>query len=558
MAINDLLEPELLYERELKQKHHDNVVKFLGDLVKKSGIDKEANKLTCKEYYEEAANLNSLKKKLANLNILKGIFIFLCLLIAGIFLLIFVYKPKRKALDELIRESEDKILSLLNKAKEEMAPLNALFESSIPPRIMEETAPLLDMDRIFDVKKYEILHDKYGLWDNSDEDSSTVDLQSGTILGNPFVIFKDLKKDMVMERYEGNLLVSYTVGSGQNKRLVTQTLHAFVNKPKPVYSNETYLIYGNDAAPNLSFSRNPSEINKLNDKEIERYVKHHEKDLTKLAEKATKKGTNYTPLGNSEFELFFGGLDRNNEVEYRLLFTPLAQKSMLQILKSKVGFGDDFTFIKDKGLNMIKSIHSQGETLFVNANAFKGFDYEVIEKFFIEFNEAYFKALYFDFAPLLSIPLYQQHKSREYIYKNNVGSNFNCFEHEVVANNYDKKRFLPKNADTELILKTSLVSKDKESDIVNVCAHSFEKHNRTTYVPTVAGNGRTYEVPVHWVEYVPVTRDEQIRISDLGEDDEIKFSKFRKDDVIYVRGLVSSEKDLNVDIKQLKSLMKKD
>lgn len=558
MAINDLLEPELLYTSELKQKHNDNVVSYFDNLVKISGVDPEENKKTCKAYYDAFADLEKLNKKSRNLNLLKVLLIILCFVIVGIFLLIFVYKPKRKALDEKIKEQQNLVNSLLAKANQEMAPLNALFESSIPSKIMETTTPLIDMDRIFDVKKYEILRDKYGMWDNSDEDSSTLDLQSGNILGNPFVVFKELNKKMMMERYEGTLSISYYVGSGQNRRLMVETLHAFVEKPKPVYSTNTYLLYGNDAAPNLTFSRNPSEINKLDEKGIDKYVRHHEKDLEKMAEKATKKGGNYTPLGNSEFELFFGGLDRNNEIEYRLLFTPLAQKSMLQILKSKVGFGDDFRFVKDKGLNLITSTHSQGDVLFVNASDFKGFDFEKVKEFFITFNNNYFKALFFDFAPLLAIPLYQQHKSQEYIYKNNVGSNFNCFEHEVVANRFDISRFKPKNAGTNVILKTSLVSKEKESDIVNVSAHAFEKFSRTDYVPKLGGDGKMHSVPVHWVEYVPVSRDEQIRISDLGLDDEVKFNKYGQRDVIYAKGLVSIEKDINVDIEKIKSFMKKD
>lgn len=558
MAINDLLEPELLYTSELKQKHNDNVVSYFDNLVKISGVNPEENKKTCKAYYDACTDLEKLNKKSRNLNLLKVLFIILCFIIVGIFLLIFVYKPKRKALDEKIKEQQNLVNSLLAKANQEMAPLNALFESSIPSKIMETTTPLIDMDRIFDVKKYEVLRDKYGMWDNSDEDSSTLDLQSGNILGNPFVVFKELNKKMMMERYEGTLSISYYVGSGQNRRLMVETLHAFVEKPKPVYSTNTYLLYGNDAAPNLTFSRNPSEINKLDEKGIEKYVRHHEKDLEKMAEKATKKGGNYTPLGNSEFELFFGGLDRNNEIEYRLLFTPLAQKSMLQILKSKVGFGDDFRFVKDKGLNLITSTHSQGDVLFVNASDFKGFDFEKVKEFFITFNNNYFKALFFDFAPLFAIPLYQQHKSQEYIYKNNVGSNFNCFEHEVVANRFDISRFKPKNAGTNVILKTSVVSKEKESDIVNVSAHAFEKFSRTDYVPKLGGDGKMHSVPVHWVEYVPVSRDEQIRISDLGLDDEVKFNKYGQRDVIYAKGLVSIEKDINVDIEKIKSFMKKD
>ena len=553
----DLLEPELLYTRELKQKHHDSVVNYFNKLVEKAGTKKDENKHTCKKYYEECENLKALEKKRGGLTALLVLFIFLCLVIAGIFLIIFVYKPKKKALEEAIKNQEAKVQSLLDEAWAQMSSLNALFESSIPSKIMQTTTPLIKMDRIFDVKKYEMLHDKYGLWDNSDENSSTLDLQSGSILGNPFVVFKDLSKQVIMQRYEGTLTVSYFVGSGKDRRTVFETLHAYVNKPKPVYSKETYLVYGNEAANHLTFSRSPSCINSLDEKGIEKYVRKNEKDLQKLAEKAMKKGGNYTPLGNPEFELFFGGLDRDNEVEYRLLFTPLAQKSMLQILKSKVGYGDDFRFLKDKGLNVITSAHSQGTALFVDIEAFKGFDYEKVEEFFINYNDNYFKALFFDFAPLLAIPLYQQMKAHEYIYKNNVGSNFNCFEHEVVANKYDTNTFRPLNGKTECILKTSIKSKVGETDVVNVVSHSYNTINRTEMVPKMAGNGHVYMVPVHWVEYIPVQAESEFSVSDLGTDDEIKFKSLGHNDVIYAKGLVSS-KALNVDINQLKSLMQKD
>ena len=556
----DLLEPELLYTRELKQKHHDNVVNYFNKLVEKAKTDKDANKATCSKYYKECAKLEVLNKKSRNLNILKGLFIFLCLLIAGIFLLIFVYKPKRKALDAEISKQQQIIQELLDEANAQMASLNYLFESSIPAKIMQTTTPLIQMDRIFDVSKYEMLREKYGMWDNSDKDSSTLDLQSGSILGNPFVVFKDKVKSTVMQRYEGTLSISYYVGYGKDRRLVHEVLHAHVDKPKPVYSNDTYLVYGNEAANHLSFSRTPSNINTFkSEADIDKYVRKHEKDLTKLAEKAMKKGGTYTPLGNSEFELFFGGLDRDNEVEYRLLFTPLAQKSMLQVLKSKVGYGDDFRFVKDKGLNVITSAHSQGSTLFVDADSFRGFDFEKVEDNFITYNENYFKALFFDFAPLLSIPLYQQHKPHEYIYRDLYGSNFNCFEHEVVANKYNKSIFAPINAKTDVIIKTLFDKKSEDSDVVNVKSYSHDMIQRTEIVTVWGGDGHPHGVPVHWIEYVPVEGGGQFTMGDLGNDDEVSFKSLGQNDVIYAKGLVSTiGQSLNVDINYLKSTMKKD
>lgn len=63
--------------------------------------------------------------------------------------------------------------------------------------------------------------------------------------------------------------------------------------------------------------------------------------MNRLANQAIKQGRNFTPLANTKFEVMFKAYDRNNEVQYRLLFTPLAQQNMLEILTGKAGFGDD-------------------------------------------------------------------------------------------------------------------------------------------------------------------------------------------------------------------------
>ena len=558
MANIDLLETEHLYNYELKYKHHDNVVEYFAELVKKAGTDTKGNKLTCTKYYEEKAKLDGLLKRLGKLKLLKILFIFLIFVIAGIFLLIFVWKPKFKDITVRIHEQQVLCDELLNTAKSQMASLNALFESAIPAKIMQTTTPLIQMDRIFDVKKYELLHEKYGLWDNSDEKTSTLDLQSGSILGNPFVVFKDKVQREVTQRYTGQLIIRYYVGSGKNRHMVTQTLHAYVDKPKPVYSNETYLVYGNEAADRLSFSRVPSELNKMNENDIEKYVRHHEKDLQKLADKAMKKGGTYTPLGNTEFELFFNATNRDNEDQFRLLFTPLGQKAMMQVLKSKVGYGDDFKFIKKKGLNIISSVHSQGNKLWVDPEQFRGWDFEKVMNNFYAINDEYFRALFFDFAPLLAIPLYQQYKSHEYIYKNNVGSNVCPFEHEVLANKYGNNVFMPILGKTDLIIKTVLALRRSQQDKVKVTSHSFDTIRHIEYVTKIGGDGFPHNVPVEWIEYVPVQAENEISVGDLGVDDEIKFNSLGQNGVIYERGLVSTHSEtLNVDINSLKSLMSK-
>ena len=51
----------------------------------------------------------------------------------------------------------------------------------------------------------------------------------------------------------------------------------------------------------------------------------------------------------------------------------------------------------------------------------------------------------------------------------------------------------------------------------------------------------------------------QISAGDLGTDNEIKFRELGRSDIIYERGLVSTNSEtLNVDINQLKAIMAKD
>ena len=585
----DLLEPEKLYSLRLKDEHHSRVEKYFDDLTKQSGVDIGANKETCTKYYQNETLIQKYTKKLNGQRALMGLFI--AMIVAGVILfaiafllktsvriLFFIFGPALLILGIVLlctvyRNNAKKFKSELSRltaigeqlkleALKQMSALNRLFDPQISSRLFSETVPLIQMDRIFDAKKFEMLKEKYGLWGNEDEERSTLNLQSGTILGNPFVFFKDKVMKMMPHRYEGTLVITYTTrhvdSKGHSYTIThTQTLHAFVTKPRPEYSKETYLIYGNEAAPHLSFKRLKSNINSMDEKGIEKYVHKNEKNLTKLAEKQMSKGGTYTPLGNSEFELFFGGLDRDHEVEYRLLFTPLAQKAELALLKSKVGFGDDFNMQKIKMINIVESEHSQGDSIFAQVEDFRGFDYEVIKEHFITFNDYYFKAVYFDFAPLMAIPLYQQYKPREYIYRQTYKGNFAPFEHETIANRYHLKDFMHPDSDTDAIIKTVLNKNMNGIDEVNVISHSYKAVSHVEIVPTLGGDGRMHGVPVTWYEYVPLTQSGNIiHVADVGGTLP-EFNRLGNKDVIYERGLVSSSNLLNVDINSLKSRMAK-
>lgn len=556
MNPQDLLEPSRLYKLGLKEEHHERVVKFFDDLTKTGEVNIEENKVTCSSIYRKQAEVQKAQNKLGNMVWLALLFGILCLIIIGIILFIKVYKPRKQKLQSLIVKLNKEIDELTHQAWAQMSKLNSLFNDDIPARLFQASVPLIQMDRNFDIKKYEMLVEKYGMWGSSAANRSVLNLQTGSILGNPFVFFKDKVMNMVPHTYVGTRIVTYTrrvySKEGSYNVTVTETLRATITKPKPEYSQETYLVYANEAAPHLTFTRSPSPMQGMDEKEREKYVRKHEDDLLKRA----KKVTTYTPLGNPLFELSFGGLDRNNEVEYRLLFTPLAQRAMIDLLFSNEGFGDDFYMKKDKYLNIIESLHMRGRSIFMDIIDFRGFDYEKVRTRFIDFCDYYFKAVFFDFAPLLSIPLYQQLKSHDYIYKNTSKSRITPFEHEMLTNKYNPKEFADKSGVTDIIYHTSYQGTNKGAEQVRVSAHSFRTEVHVENVMKIAGNGMSYAVPVTWYEYIPVTGEGELQIGNVGGD-ELTFRGLGYQNTIYMRGLVALKSGLNVDINSLKSLMAK-
>jgi len=106
----------------------------------------------------------------------------------------------------------------------------------------------------------------------------------------------------------------------------------------------------------------------------------------------------------------------------------------------------------------------------------------------------------------MSIPLYQQHKPHEYIYKDNYERNYTSFESDVLANALDVSLLRDPNTVTNTILKTSLIGKNDDQDVIMVTAHSFYGVDRVDYVSVYGGDGNYHDVPVPWVEYCPTTK----------------------------------------------------
>ncbi len=551
-----LLEPLEAYKQSYKQEFERNAEAYFDDLVSKSGISLDDNRATVASYDAKMKQVAQLDKRLSRNKGARGFLIFLIvlgviLLVIGILSLLqesYLFgsltlvggaacmavgfgiifgkiNPLLKRTEAERQKRQAEADSFLEEAWKQMAPLNALFDDTATRKLIESTIPLVKIDDNFNMRRYDYLCTKYGFGEPNDPERSTIGILTGEILGNPFVVDRELVHTMGTCTYTGSLVITwtttYTDAQGHSHTQThTQTLIAMLTRPKPYYSEQTRLIYGNEAAPDLHFSRTAGHAESLSEGKREKTVKSGAKKLRKLQELAMTDDdptTNFTEMGNTEFDVLFGALDRDNEVQFRLLFTPLAQKNMIALMTDTAGFGDDFAMRKDGCLNFVSSEHSAHWDLDTSDyKRYYSYSADIARKTFVDFNCSYFKYLYFDLAPLLSIPLYQQHKPQEYIYPENYFRNYTPYESEFLANRVGQNAFCHPDTATQTILKTEFLDKEGGSDKIRVTAYSYRAEDRLDFVTELGGDGNLHAVPVHWVEYIPIVQTGTAAMRELG------------------------------------------
>ncbi|MCQ2792497.1 MAG: hypothetical protein MJ208_03125, partial [Bacilli bacterium] len=508
-SIKDITEPVKAYQ-QAKEMYHQNVVDYFDQLVKDSQTNLEANKSTCDAYYKkltEVDNANKKSNKKGRLKTFLKVLMVICFITIALIPVGLLIKSRIKnKIDVEIQHANDLANKLTEEANQlkgeaikQTATLNSMYDWNIAATLLSKTIPLIQTDKYFNNEKLQYLTEKYGFAEHKGDDISTKFVQSGSIVGNPFIIEQNYVQEMAPFVYTGTLVIHYvTYSRGSNGQSYpvhhTQTLVAHVTKPKPNYYLETWLVYGNAAAPKLTFSRRPSGVKGMDDKQLSKFTSKFSKKLDKIS----KKDQDFTQMANTKFESLFNALDRDNEVEFRLLFTPLAQNNMVDLIRMKEPYGDDFIFHKQHELNFIKTAHAQGFDYSNNPALFINFDANKSKEDLINYCDAYFEHIYFDLAPLLTIPLYQNYKAREYIYKDNHKNRYPSFETESLANGFDKKDLVHKDTATDAILKTEFVKRDGDIDIYNIVAHTFKANPKVDIVPTLGGDGRMHPVPVHW------------------------------------------------------------
>ncbi len=553
---NILYKPKDLYERQLKQQYHSAAAQYFDKLVKETNTDAALNAQHVKEYNNALAKQKAAENEVSKSNGYKALIIFLCVLCflvgfifffiaisnistrwyfllitaaldgVGIYLIVYTCKNLNTQISKkqnALHTAEESTKSKLSECYNDMAVLNRCFDWSMPTAIMKKVTDIIDLDPYFSRERLDYLVKKFGLPSDGEDNESTLEILSGNIQGNPFVLKTTRTAQMGYQRYSGTLTITwqtYSINS-EGKTVThhhTQVLSAYTSHPAPIYSTNTVLIYGNEAAPNLTFTHEPSDINQLRQRERESTIKREMKQIRKKADNAVQNGSRFTPTSNDAFDVFFGGLDRNNEVEFRLLFTPLAQQNMMSLLQDPLPFGDDFRMIKDHMVNYIISNHSQAFDYSASPNRYQSHNLNESRNAFINYCDEFIENLFFDLAPLLSIPLYQMHKPKEYIYQRDPPSNYSYCEHETIANSMNKNLFRPHGADPTLpvMIKSKYASKNGKVDDVHVHTYSYRTTEMVDYVSVYGNDGYYHDVPVPWIKYDRVDKDTSFDLAYTG------------------------------------------
>lgn len=541
--IEDIHEPVELYGTIFKQAHARNTSEFFEDLVRRSRVDERANLTTVKELRALEAKVKGESSSIRWWRILRGTLVvagvICCIMtfshlawVAGVLAAIAVVAVK---LNPLINSIEQRLNILkkqrdkkLKEAWQQMAPLNQLYDWSMLAMLVRRTVPSIKLDPYFSNGRLRELRESFGWNDQFNQGSSVVFAHSGELNGNPLVITQTLNHWMGSKTYNGSLTIRWTEqvrDSNGNWRTETrtQTLHASVTKPFPEYGDRKVVIYGNEAAPELSFSREPSKLSGLGDGAISAWRKARAVKTLEAKSRDLDKGKGFTVMSNREFDALFGATDRDHEVQFRLLFTPLAQQEMVKLLKDNaVGYGDDFEFAKSRMINVVEPAHMTATDISADPAKFHAYELAHSRKFFNEYHNDVFKSLFFGLAPLLTIPLYQQHRSHTDIYRDTYGRSSCFWEHESIANYFGEAQFQHPDCITHSILKTDARPEVDGTQVVQVAAFGYRGINRVDYVSVYGGDGQYHDVSVEWIEYIDVRKDSEMVVREnpqANEDD---------------------------------------
>ena len=534
----ELYEPLERYRDELKAAHRANAEAMFAELAEASGVDVEANAKTCAEAGRLGRELKEWERRkgwrlavaalaavAGGAGWLDGVHpewvargIAVAAVAGGV--LGWGAHPAVKRAAGKVSELKAALAAKEAEAEAQMAGLNALFDWDMPGKLSERTLPGVKFDGYFSEGRLRDLRETFGWSGEGFGDGSVLWAQSGEINGNPFVVGRIVEQRESTKVYEGRKRISWRArvpdgNGGWRWETRHETLVATVEKPIPTHPERSFVLFANDAAERLAFTRSPSPMaaETPGTRSCERALKRCIRKLEKFARNLDD-AYGFT-MSDPEFEAYFQAWDRNDEVQFRLLYTVLAQRQMLALLKDRsTGFGDDFDMRKSGRINVLWPRHLDGTCLDGDPARWRSRSFETAKKRFVEGNEEWFRHMYFALAPLLAVPLYQQTRSHETIWRGVADRASAAPEHEALANFLGERRWRHPASVTRNLLKAAARRGADGRRVVEVTAHGFRGEERVEYVSVWGGDGHRHDVAVPWTEYLPVERTSDMRVVD--------------------------------------------
>lgn len=537
--MSDSLSPLASYSSYLRESHASLVREYFEELLRASGVSEDENTRLIREFQSleasiakgKALRIRRVLVLIATLAALVSVavvaaslggfyLLFLLLLIPLAYVLAKRVIPGIREVNASLKDIGSQRDAKQAEAWAQMDPLNQLHTWDACAQLFQKAYLDVRLDRYMPSGRLFDLQSNFGLAPDFNQDKSILVALSGEHKGNPFACIRYVQHWMGSKVYYGSIVIEWVENVRERDgRLVgrrrTQTLTASVEKPFPEFANRTQLIFGHEAAPNLTFTRTPSGISGLDDG----FITNRRKDfaLKKVERKArrdVKTGSGQlTVMANRDFETQFNALDRDHEVEFRLLFSAYAQQEMVKLLNDKsVAYGDNFAFEKYGRINAIEARHMSEIQFHGDPRMFWAFDLAQARKFFNEFHVEYFRSLFFSLAPLLIVPLYKEKRSSESPLGSDPGVEVSHWECEAMANFIGETRFQHPSSITRNIIRATPTPSASGATDVNVNAFGYAGIEQVDIVQMWGGDGNLHDVPVHWVEYVPVAQNTPMTI----------------------------------------------
>lgn len=590
MKDENLLEPIKYYE-SLKDKLTDALIASFNELSEKTNTDQALNEKYVKAYKANAELSKNTKSKSKAQTvvfiILTVVFIIaivyivktnevvtafkltfekinLILPLSILYLIISILFVKRiSSFDSKSGEYEEKADEAYSNALLTMERLSQSFDESVYLRIVEDILPSLKFYPVipdsFDsyLKKISTLEGKN---DNlidakeqyyfivKDDNESALSSLFGTIEGKPFIFSRKLTFKMGERTYSGSRTFPYTEyyydSEGNRKsRTEHETLYAHHTEPYPEYSIRSDIFYFTPNAPNLSFDRRPFDSGS---RDVNSYITKNTRHLKKLEKESIKNGDGSLYLLDREFEALFNVKERNNDVEFRMMYTPYVIKNTKELIKSNIGFGNDFSIYKRGVMNAVttdKIVYYEND-MYPSESYVVDYSFKDTKARFIEGGVTFLRSIYFTLAPLFVVRLNSDGESIE-IPPFSSSSDFvkDNYKDEADAESlvYENMSYVtPRYASSNVIAKASYYNTVDGVTIFTIVSYSFSSKTYTDYIYTV-GWHTSGDVPVRYEVYSPISEKFYLFSSYIGLPKNIVkscFSEFSEDKLIYKNGFL--------------------